>query len=102
MSLNRATKAYQRRVKRLADRLHYPAIYTSGQKLTAEQVFQKFEPDAPRYLLEDALRYLIDDLRQGQTSFARTAIGYGKEAERFEAILHEAKRLKLIVIGGAA
>lgn len=101
MSLNRKTKAYQQRVKRLADRFCAPP-FLNRRPMTIEEIWDRYEPGSPEHLFRDALTYLVDDLQRGGDCFMKMANDYFSAAERFRGLLSERKKSHLKVIGGAA
>lgn len=101
MSLNPKTKAYQKRVKRLADRFYAPP-FLNRRPMTIEEIWDRYEPESPEYLYRDALAYLAGDLLESSDSFKKMADEYYREAERFREMLSARKKSHLKVIGGAA
>ena len=103
MSLNRSTKAYQMRVKRLADRLHTPPSCDGGRSvMTPDEIHARYEPNTPTSLLLDAISYLAADLREAGDMFDRHATKYYEEADRFEALLKARQRPALSIVVGRA
>ncbi|MGO4135145.1 hypothetical protein ACEQ6A_11355 [Rhizobium brockwellii] len=100
MSLNRKTKAYQKRVKRLAGRFHAPP-FLNRRPMTIDEIWAYYEPGSPEYLFRDALSYLADDLQEAGDSFKEMADEYHSEADRFRGMLDARKKSHLKVIGGA-
>ncbi|WP_156408847.1 hypothetical protein [Rhizobium sp. Root708] len=70
--------------------------------MTIDEIWDRYEAGSPRYLFEDALNYLADDLRDAEQCFLETARDYATEAARFEKLLEDSKRSKFKIVGGEA
>lgn len=103
MSDNPTTKAYAKRVKRLAARLsmcgvavnHRPGVDVSA---LVDQVVSRFDPEAPKHLVTAALEQMVEGKRAGAAHDRKWADVADREADSIEGVLEAYERPRLRVV----
>lgn len=106
MSINRSTVTYKKRVKRLAREIRCRDCSSLAgsplRRLSIDEVFSILEPSAPRFVLEDALKLIIDEAVSSSASNARSSDRYRVEAQDYENLLRQIRHPKLKLASGGS
>lgn len=104
MNFNRKTKTYRLRVKKLAKAFRYPPrkqIDGVSRHMTFDEIIADQPEGTPRYLIEDALRFLAQECRRHGRYAEEEAIREKGLEEFAMKKLEQIKKPKLQLVGAA-